>query len=1028
MAISDWIKPKWKHSDPEVRLGAVRRMGPDDEERLRTLALADADHRVRVAAVERIADEAFLREIAGSQGDGPAQTVARERLVGIYRARALESTDPAVQRDAVARLADEDALFEIACAVADPEVRLLAAERISDPERLCELTRNHCGPLVGQAAVNRLDAEDLLRRVAEGASSKKIKRAAREKLEALTRPLEAPDAAETARCESLCERMEALAESADLLRLRTGIDEIQAEWDALSPGDAHPLTERLDAARAAARLRERKLAAQEAAREELVALCVAAEGLADAELDAALSEREALRPRLDAADASAASVLADSVRAHYRNRFEAAGAVLDDRKRRREADAAVRRSEDDRLDALCREAESLAAAADAPETVWEELQDRWDAAGEIPPELAARMAAARRTWGERRAAARASREAEHAEAAGQLQELVERVEAAARAEDRTGLESVVRKAREAWRSVHSDLLERKAELAPRFEAACDEFFRRQREFRDHREWEWWANRNRKEELCRVAEALADVDALEGMATAVRDAHREWKEIGPVAREHVEVLWERFGGACNRAYQRCLERKRALLETVREATAPVLPRSEEGGRETEAESAPPTPPADLDWASVTETVKAAQAEWNAIGPLPAALAEGVRGEFRTRCDRYFAALREFYDARDAERRENLARKTEICEAAEALADSEDWAETAGRLKALQRRWRDIGPVPREANEPIWNRFRTACDAFFQRLKAREPAHVAERESLVARAEERVAAADAEDADMDALARELMALQKAWKEAAPVPPEMVDALWERFHEPCNRFFERYKGMLDERKSAQSKNEARKTEMVETAESLADSTDWRDAAEALKALQREWREIGPAPRRSEQALWNRFRAACDRFFQGRNAHFDARRQEQAEHHHRREELCAAAEALVRLVDPEAEAETAASSPTEDDAPDMAAEQLRAGLAFRDEVVVPGNPRATRSRATAKVRELQAGWKRTSGGRGEAEEQLWRRFRAACDRVYAAANADRPSDHRSAGAPDRSEDDAPAKSPNRNGEEARA
>jgi hypothetical protein len=1046
MAISDWIKPKWKHSDPEVRLAAVKRMGPEpeNEERLRALARTDADSRVRVAAVARIADEAFLREFAASPGECPARIAARERLVGIDRRLALESTDPEIQRAALSRLTDEDSLFEIARTAADPEIRFLAAERISDAERLCALTGQNCGPRVGLAVVDRLESEDLLRRVAETASGKKIKRAAREKLEALTGPSETPDAAERARVAGLCERMEALSDFVDPLRLRVEIEEILAEWNAGIPAGDSPLSERMDAARTTALRRERELAIREEVRAELVAVCVAAEALADARPDDIPAALDALRSRLSAADASATGILDDAVRAHYRNRFEAAAAAVapppeDERERREEAEAAARRSETAALDALCREAENL-AAADAAEAAWDEIRNRWDAAEErakregapFSPELIARMDAARRTRSERRASARAFREADRAEAAGRLLELVETLEAAARAEDRAGLEATVRRVRESWRALAPDLPDVKAELESRFEAARDEFFRRQREFWDRREWEWWANLNRKEELCRVAEALAEVDALEGVATALRDARREWRDIGPVSRENAAAIRERFEAACDRAARRCLDRKRALLETVRAVTAPLFSESvfesgsetgSETGDEAGTERAPDSTddssadatralPPDFDWTGVADAVKAAQAEWNAIGILPGALEAEVRDEFRVRCDRYFAALREFHRDRDAERRENLDRKMALCAEAEALADSEEWAETAGRLKALQRRWREIGPVPREESDAVRERFRAACDAFFGRLKAREPEHIRAREDLIARAEERVAAAEAEDADMDAAARDLMALQKAWKTAPPVPPERMDALWARFHEPCNRFFERYKALLDQRKSEQAENEAAKTEMAERAESLADSEDWRETAEAIKALQRRWRETGPASRPVEQALWNRFRAACDRFFQNRNAWFEARRRDRETFRHRREEICAAAEALVLLVDPAAGKDDPPQSPDGASAvPDMAAAQLRAGLAFRDEVVVPGNFRATWSRAAAKIRELQAEWRRSDDGRAEAEEPLRRRFRVACDRVYAA----------------RPEDRVPAKPQPRNDEEAR-
>lgn len=288
----------------------------------------------------------------------------------------------------------------------------------------------------------------------------------------------------------------------------------------------------------------------------------------------------------------------------------------------------------------------------------------------------------------------------------------------------------------------------------------------------------------------------------------------------------------------------------------------------------------------EWKQTAEVIKGLQAEWKTLGPVPRERNDDLWQRFRGAGNRFFERRKEHYETQEREHRENLQRKEELCARAEELSGSTDWKGTGDALKALQAEWKAIGPVPKEHNEAVWERFRKANDAFFERRQAHFsqaetdlPENLRRKEELVVRAEEL-----SESTDWRATAEAFKALQAEWKAIGPVPKEQNEGIWERFRGAADRFFTRRKTHYDQLEKEQKENLRRKVALCEQAEALSTSEEFKATSEALKALQAEWKAVGPVPRNRAEALWERFRKANDVFFERRAAFFEQRDQDRS------------------------------------------------------------------------------------------------------------------------------------------------
>jgi hypothetical protein len=227
-----------------------------------------------------------------------------------------------------------------------------------------------------------------------------------------------------------------------------------------------------------------------------------------------------------------------------------------------------------------------------------------------------------------------------------------------------------------------------------------------------------------------------------------------------------------------------------------------------------------------------------------------------------------------------RAENLKAKELLCEQVEALAQSSEWKEVSDKIKELQAEWKKVGPVAQEQSDAIWKRFRGACDTFFGRRAENDKSRDAERgknlqakEALCVRAEALAATVELTKVGVDwrKSSDEMKALQKEWQAVGAVPKADAETIWKRFRAAADRFFAVRGETQKDQDAERQKNLEKKTRLAEQAEALALLEDVDAAIRQCKALQADWKKIGQVPRADSDAIWRRFRGACDRVFKG-------------------------------------------------------------------------------------------------------------------------------------------------------------
>ena len=270
----------------------------------------------------------------------------------------------------------------------------------------------------------------------------------------------------------------------------------------------------------------------------------------------------------------------------------------------------------------------------------------------------------------------------------------------------------------------------------------------------------------------------------------------------------------------------------------------------------------------------------QNRWREIGPVP-------QQSFRDVNDTYQLYVTKFYDLvdinrelRDLDFKKNLEAKTQYCEQAEKLAEDENVVEAFKELQKLHEQWKELGPVAKEYRDAIWERFRAATSvinkryqAHFEGLKAQQADNLAAKVSLC---EEVEAIADKEitsSTEWNTLSKQIEDIQAKWRTIGFATRKDNQKVYERFRAACDKFFERKRASFTEFKDSMNANLEKKMAIIEEAEKLKDSTDWKATSDRLIELQKEWKEIGAVPRKKSEQIWKRFRAACYAFFTARD-----------------------------------------------------------------------------------------------------------------------------------------------------------
>lgn len=301
-------------------------------------------------------------------------------------------------------------------------------------------------------------------------------------------------------------------------------------------------------------------------------------------------------------------------------------------------------------------------------------------------------------------------------------------------------------------------------------------------------------------------------------------------------------------------------------------------------------------------------KELQQQWKDIKNVPADRASELWRNYQLYVEQFYDLLKLNSEAREYDFKKNLETKTKLCEAAEKLADEEDVISAFHQLQELDQQYRETGPVAKELREQIWTRFKAASTVInkrhqqhFEDLRSKEEENLTLKTALCEKVEEISKQENKTASDWEKRSKEIIDIQNQWKTIGFAPQKMNVKIFERFRAACDDFFGRKSEFFKEMKQAYAANIEKKKALVEKAQALADSTDWKVTSDKLINLQKEWKTIGVVPKKIGDQLWHDFLNACNKFFEARNAANAGARNEERENLEKKRNIIEQIKALV-------------------------------------------------------------------------------------------------------------------------------
>lgn len=329
------------------------------------------------------------------------------------------------------------------------------------------------------------------------------------------------------------------------------------------------------------------------------------------------------------------------------------------------------------------------------------------------------------------------------------------------------------------------------DLWKEFQGTVEQFYDQLKINKDLRDYDFRKNLELKTLLCEEAEKLDQEDDIVLAFKRLQNFHDEWRQTGPVAKELRDEIWNRFKDASSvirKKYQAFFEERKAREEANEKAKTEICERVEALDFDNIKSFA--------GWDEMTNVILQAQKDWKELGYASRKANNALFARFRAVCDRFFSLKAERYRAMKDELQANLAKKTALCEKAEALSQSTDWRKTADQLVALQKEWKTVGTVPRKHSDAVWQRFQKACDSFFENRKKNLSESRSAEEANLAQKRQVIADLKAIPADMprnEAMPK-VKELQAKWNSIGHVPFREKDKVYEEYRAVCDAFYNR------------------------------------------------------------------------------------------------------------------------------------------------------------------------------------------------------------------------------------------
>jgi hypothetical protein len=301
-------------------------------------------------------------------------------------------------------------------------------------------------------------------------------------------------------------------------------------------------------------------------------------------------------------------------------------------------------------------------------------------------------------------------------------------------------------------------------------------------------------------------------------------------------------------------------------------------------------------------------KALQKEWKTVGAVPVAQTKSLWASYNALIDLFYDHRSIYFELKELDRRKNLEAKLELCARAEKLINVEKIKDAVHELNELHEEFKHMGPVPIEEKENVWQRFKAASDAvykkrdeFVNQLQQDFQKNFMLKEQLIDEAQKLSGFNSDRIKEWNQKTQEILEVQKKWEAVGGVARNKSKDINKKFWAAFKSFFSNKNSFFKKLDEERDKNLHLKNEIVAKARELKDSADWDRTSNALKELQRQWKEVGPVPEKHRERVFQEFKEACDYFFEQRRGQFERQDQEQEENLKLKEAICADLEKAI-------------------------------------------------------------------------------------------------------------------------------
>lgn len=946
MGIFDWFKRDWNHSDAEKRTRAIRDLDVSNQDVFEEKASTDPDKNVRLEALKKLTSIDVLRQMATNDPEESVRKAATVRL-NEEIAKSLKKISGEVTEKEIA-LVEEIATTQYAeeayRALTIPKLRLLLVSKVTKQGLLKEAALRDLNEDVAAKALAGIKSENALQEIAGNSRHTSIRQQANAKLKEILEAntpkqsdediLKSQRAALIAQAERLCnthpiiEQQDAfttLMQEAEKLGMgdqKATLDSIYADFSE----QVKVLVAKKEAEELAARRAAEKIALEEKLLKEIEEFLNAPK---------ADENKEKLEKAIEAAKAEAPN--AD---AKWNTRLQG---LVYRKEKMYKAEIKVEKEEElpevsaNRQEIIAKLSALAESAVDSfTEKALRPLVRAWETLPLLEgedPELQS-YNSLRSKISEKLSAWKDVAEKEFAEKSAELKKLIDTVKQIDENQEFREISMQLKEVAQKWKTIVGEDKFKYQELWKEFNEARSRF-------QEMRQWESWHNEEKRDTLLTELEALCKESASEELLEKAKKVIAKWKEVGPVSPLRLQEYKDKYKALVDKIFEICAP----ILEAKNEERQENLKKKIELCEKAEALVADTETP-DKD---KYKAIKQLQEDWKNGGQVPRENLQEIWDRFKKAIDEFFEQHKVALKEEDTRRQDNYSKKIELCEKAEALQDSEDWGATTVAIKKLQEEWKTSGPVPKNLSEDIWTRFRTACDKFFERRRSHFDALDAEKTENLQKKNaicEKLETLTAEQAD----SATLEAIEAEWKQIGMVPKEDLDALMQRYMKATNEIIAK-RATIDMTLAERLETvRARKQEIIDRVNELADSAGVTAVAESVREFQNEWRTLGSSGA-TESDLYKAFHDACDEFFARRRDQMEIQEEARKNNLQKKELLCQQAEQL---------------------------------LANEDE---------TSFNLMNQAKQLRRLWKEIGPVPRENSDKIWKRFNSACDAVFAKA-----------------------------------